>query len=139
MDDKWPERPTLRSPFNNNVKCAGVGIESHLKPDASPVVIQQIANAMGGSSSNSPRDQGEQCSQMLATMPEFPEMDPPRPAEPLYMAQPHGLLGQEDVQNVQNSSNDELTKLFKSGYRPIDKIDGQWTETSEGNGKLIVE
>jgi len=112
-EDAWPTHVALRSPFNHNSKAAAC--EPHLKPSVSPETIQQIANAMDHIP-DPPPSQESQCQQMLSDMPDIPEAD----------------------QNFQKPEG-ELQKLLKAGYKPLDNIDGQWKETSEGTGKLILE
>lgn len=130
MDDAWPTRKTVLSLFNHNTKAAIA--QPHLKPSASSQTIQQIANEMG-KSQQPPSMPGElECQQKLAGMPDFPEMDPPQPAENMYL----------DGSGDDSGNNRELNKLLNAGYRPLDKVDGEWSETAPTNSdneKLLLE
>lgn len=112
-EDAWPTHIALRSPFNHNTKAAAC--EPHLKPSVSPETIQQIANEMDRIP-DPPPPQESQCQQILHNMPDIPESD----------------------HNFQKPEG-ELQKLLKAGHKPLDKVNGQWKETSEGAGKLILE
>lgn len=128
MNDNWPTRQTLKSPYGHGSKAAA--FEPHLKPSVSPVIIQQIANQMGKISEVS-TSINSKCQQMLSRMPEIPEMDQPKLSD-------NGVYLEEPSSDIP-THNMELEKLFKSGYKPLDKLNGKWTETSSGDKKLLLE
>lgn len=128
--DAWPSHQELRSPYNHNSKAAMA--EPHLKPSVSPETISQIANQMDRPSPV-PQSNDEACQRMLSGMPDFPEMQSPQPAKNMY-------LGSEDSQET----NRELNKLLNHGYRPLEKNNGEWSETEvpgsdSNNKKLLLE
>jgi len=130
-EDAWPSRQTLKSPYNHNTKAAVS--QPHLKPPASPETIQQIANEMD-KAKPVPQSVDSQCQQKLSTMPDFPEMDPPQPAENAYL----------DGSGEASGDNKELNKLLGSGYRPLTKNNGEWSEedmpeSDSDNKKLLLE
>jgi hypothetical protein len=126
--DAWPTRNTLRSPFNHNTKAA-VG-EPHLQPSVSSQTINQISNEMGKTQPPPSQSLDPQCQNILSKMLEFPEMDPPMPAEDAYL----------NGSGVNSGENRELNKLLSAGYQLLDKKDGEWSQADiPNNTKLLLE
>lgn len=128
-DDAWPSCQDLRSPFNHNKKAAVVN--QQLQPPVSQSVINQIACHMGSSQSPAEPSQplGVRCQELLAVMPDFPKMESPQLAK-----------NNSDIDSKENS---ELNKLLKSGYKILEKDNGEWSETDligvSDNKKLLLE
>ena len=122
--DAWPDRqPTLKSPYNHNHKAAIAN--PHLQPDVSPQTIQNIASQMDKpvSVGSSVMPSVENCQLLLSGMPDLQDV----PSDSCSGACPGG--------------NRELEKLLTSGYRPLDKQDGRWSEIANPHSdkKLLLE
>jgi len=115
--ESWPTFQNLTTPF----KKAGQAVPGASGPPISPEVIQQIADSMD-KLPPTPVGIGDKCQQLLSGMPEQ-NLDHLQPGQQIKVDAPPS----------------ELEKLLKTGYRPLENIDGKWTETSTRSGKLILE
>ena len=118
MAEAWPSFRNLTTPYKKTCPVPDTS-----GPPISPEAIQQIADNMD-KLPPTPVKVGDKCQQLLTSMPEQ-NLDHLQPT-------PDGQPIKVDVPN-------ELEKLFRAGYKPLEKYDGKWSEASTQSGKLILE
>jgi len=102
----------FRAPLTTKMGIA----EPHLRPDTPSSIIQQIASAMSNPSQLYPTQ--HDCDGLLK---ELPVLSSPTQTDPI-------------------EPPNELQKLLDSGYKPLDKIDGEWVEeTPQKQDQLLLE
>jgi len=116
--DAWPDRSMAELMTKATLMPSG---------SVSSDIVSQIADKMDGIDRAS--SSVDNCQKMLEKMPDFPDMEKP-PEEP---------------EPKDPNDNPELNKLLSTGYRPLQKEDGQWSETAvnaldiPNNTKLLLE
>lgn len=113
MGSEWPNFVNIKTPYN---KCQSVS--GPVGSEVSQVEINKIAAEMDQQTSKKDASISDKCSELLEKM-------------------PTPNISNDGNTNIERKS--ELEKLIASGYKPLEKVDGEWRESSTKNNKLILE